>query len=258
MRYLKYHRIRNGALSVELRIGVCDDQIECQKKVTDMLKSYETDQNIQLSIYTFGDEDTLRIFKGKALHVLFMDTELENVSGIYLACEVNRRWPDCQIIYLSESLEHLYDVYCSKHLFFILKDQLDENLNEIMGIVRERIEQISDRITLTLYGNEKICLSLSEIIYFERRERITRVVSMNHEYVVDEKISVLEKELPSKDFIRCHNSYIVYLPAVKKYTNKSFLMCDGSEILISRGYREQTKRAFERWAGIVSDEWGRK
>lgn len=119
-----------------------------------------------------------------------------------------------------------------------------------MDDAKNRIKQIFNKITVSIHGSNKILLSLEEIVYFEREERITRVISLEGEHIIDEKISVLEEKLPVVDFVRCHHSYIVYLPAVVKYTNKVFEMCDGSEVLISRGYREHTRRAFERWAGI--------
>lgn len=247
--------MRKEALKVELRIGICDDEIMWQKKISDSLKRYETERKIQLSIYSFSGEDELRAFKGRQLQVLFMDTEFGSFGGIQLACEVNRRWPECQIIYLSESAEYLYEAYRSKHLAFCMKEQMEEKLYEILEMAKDRIEQTTDKVRLTFHGDQMISLPLHEILYFERRERVTKVVSRSCEYAVDERIGVLEDRLASKDFIRCHNSYIVYLPAVKKYTNKSFFMCDGSEILISRGYREKTRKAFESWAGIGSDEW---
>lgn len=240
-------------MSVEWRIGICDDEVLWQRKVTDILNEYGRKQNILLRVFAFSDENTLLTFRGQALHILFMDIGLNGISGIDLACEMNKRWPDCQIVYLTRSLEYIFDVYRSEHLYFVLKNQFQDKLNEIMDRAKKQMMQIFNRITVTAHGSKQILLSLDDIMYFEREERITRVVSMKNEHITEEKISVLVEKLPSVDFVRCHNSYIVYLPAVAKYTNKAFQMCDGSEILISRGYREQTRKAFERWAGMNMD-----
>lgn len=238
---------------MEWRIGICDDEIKWQRKVADILSEYGRKKNISLRVSTFSDGNTLLTYRGQPLHILFMDIGLGGMNGIDLACTINRRWPDCQIVYLTKSLEFIFDVYRSEHLYFVLKDQFEDDLNEIMDKAKQRMKQMFKKVALTLHGSKQIMLSLDEIMYFEREERITRVVSTKSELITEEKISALAEKLPPMDFVRCHNSFIVYLPAVAKYTNKAFQMCDGKEILISRGYREQTRRAFEYWAGINMD-----
>ena len=237
-------------MKVEIRVGICDRDIEWQRKVTEILSEYGRERNILLKVFQFRNENMLLSYRGLTLDILFMDVTFENISGIELACEINKRWPECQILYLTNHLQYIFDVYRSEHLNYILKNQFEDKIYEIMDDAKNRIKQIFNKITVSIHGSNKILLSLEEIVYFEREERITRVISLEGEHIIDEKISVLEEKLPVVDFVRCHHSYIVYLPAVVKYTNKVFEMCDGSEVLISRGYREHTRRAFERWAGV--------
>lgn len=54
--------------------------------------------------------------------------------------------------------------------------------------------------------------------------------------------------LPSLDFVRCHNSYIVYLPAVREMEKGAFTLKDGTSIMISRSYMKSVKSAFMKWA----------
>ena len=63
-----------------------------------------------------------------------------------------------------------------------------------------------------------------------------------------DKLSALIERLPEPDFVRCHNSYIVYLPAVREMLADVFLMDDGREVMISRSYRKIAKAAFMKWA----------
>ena len=104
---------------MEWRIGICDDEIKWQRKVADILSEYGRKKNISLRVSTFSDGNTLLTYRGQPLHILFMDIGLGGMNGIDLACTINRRWPDCQIVYLTKSLEFIFDVYRSEHLYMI-------------------------------------------------------------------------------------------------------------------------------------------
>ena len=103
------------------------------------------------------------------------------------------------------------------------------------------------RSIFKVHGKAHLILAPEEIVWLERDKRITRIVSTRGEFITNEKLSLLMERLPVLDFVRCHNSYIVYIPAVKVYRKDMFIMKDGRKILISRGYEEKTRKAFERW-----------
>lgn len=91
-------------------------------------------------------------------------------------------------------------------------------------------------------------LAPEELLYFERTGRITRVQTAYGCYRVKEKLSEIGERLPEEEFVRCHNSFIVYFPAVREMERNCFIMRDGTQILISRSYGSRVKRAFSRWA----------
>lgn len=235
---------------MNLRIGICDDELAWQEKVTDILKAYGKRQKLELTVIGFCDGHSLSMYDGDMLHILFMDIGVNDGDGIDLACEVNEKWPECQIVYLAGSMLYALDIYRSQHLYFVLKDQFEQRLPEVMDKALRQLRLKESNIIMTVHGKEQHFFSPNEFLYFEREKRITRIITIRGEFITNEKISSLIERLPDIDFVRCHNSYIVYLPAAEKYMKNLFLMRDGRKILISRGYRERTQRAFERWAGI--------
>ena len=146
-----------------------------------------------------------------------MDVKLKDGNGITLAGQINGIWPECQIIFVAEDLSSAVDAYETDHAYYILKDQ------------------VADLI-------ERVLLAANEIIYFERRKRVTVVRTTVGTYEVRDRLDVLEKMLFPEEFVRCHTSYIVYLPAVRAVEGNSFLMQDGSWVPISRGYQKMVKR----------------
>ncbi len=95
-----------------------------------------------------------------------------------------------------------------------------------------------------------ILLCPDDILYFERKKRVTKIATVWGEYEVWDKLSEIMPRLSKVDFVRCHNSYIVYLPAVSEMNRESFLLKndDDMEIPISRGYAKEVKQCFMKWA----------
>ena len=96
-------------------------------------------------------------------------------------------------------------------------------------------------------NKQMVSLSPGDIYYLERTERKTRLVTAWGEYEIKDRLDTCETYLTRPDFLRCHNSYIVYLPNVKEYKKGIFSMKNGDRLTISRAYEKETKAAFTRW-----------
>lgn len=232
---------------MSLRIGICDDDVVWQEKVTETLRTYSKQEILEISISCFSDANSLEMYDGKALHILFMGIELKGINGIDLAMNVNARWPDCQIVYMTKQISHAMDVYRTQHIYFVLKDCFEEYFEKIMDKAKLNLRVRKQKIIMYIHGRKKLIFTPDEILYFEREKRITRIVSKKGEFVTNEKMDSLIERIPLSDFVRCHNSYIVNFSAIDKYEKNMFYIIDGKKISLSRSYREQAKRAFDCW-----------
>ena len=80
-----------------------------------------------------------------------------------------------------------------------------------------------------------IKLNCNEIHYCIMFSPYIDIHTSSEKITVRKKISELEREIPSKYFIRCHRSYIVNLKYVKSITKDSVVLESGIRIPISRG-----------------------
>lgn len=202
---------------MELKIGICDSDVGWHRRMEEILGKAECITRISREMEHFYGEKELLLYTGDSIDLLFMDVKLKDGNGITLAGQINGIWPECQIIFVAEDLSSAVDAYETDHAYYILKDQ------------------VADLI-------ERVLLAANEIIYFERRKRVTVVRTTVGTYEVRDRLDVLEKVLFLEEFVRCHTSYIVYLPAVRAVEGNSFLMQDGSWVPISRGYQKMVKR----------------
>lgn len=232
---------------MSLRIGICDTDVVWQEKVTETLKAYGEQQKLDLSISCFCDANSLEMYNGDVLHILFMDIELNGTNGIDLAMKVNERWSDCQIVYLTKYISRAMDVYCTQHIYFVLKDYFEDYFEKIMDKAKQNLQAKKRKIIVQGHRKQTLIFEPDELMYFEREKRITRIISKRGEFVTSENLDSLIERMPLIDFVRCHNSYIVNFSAVVKYAKNMFYISNGKKIAISRSYSEQAKTAFDYW-----------
>ena len=64
----------------------------------------------------------------------------------------------------------------------------------------------------------------------------------------DKLRDVMEKLSEIEILVRRHNSYIVYMPAVREMGKGCFILKNGTKIMISRSHIRTVKASFMRWA----------
>lgn len=229
-------------------VGVCDDDKNCRMDAGRIIEEYAGRAFLNVEVNYFESEEQLLSYEGSPMEVLFLDIELEDKSGIQAAHKVNEKWENCQIVYLTNYLYYATEVYSTIHTFYVLKEQFEAKIGEVFRKIQHELEQKEKKLVFEVIGNSEVVLAPDEILYFERMKRMTNMVTVWGTYEVWDKIKDIEKRLPMLDFVRCHNSCIVYLPAVREMRRDSFLMNNEVKVMISKAYVKHAKEAFMKWA----------
>lgn len=235
-----------------LRIGICDDEQNWHDNAKKITEAYADTIKCPIELTFFYGKQELIYYEGAPLDSVFMDIELEEENGIEVATLLNEKWPDCAIVYVTNYLFYATDSYQTDHVYFVLKEQFEKKIGTIFDKLFRMRDQAQKKLTFEVIGgtSREIALSPKEILYFERSKRRTQIHTTWGTYEVWDKIGDIEKRLPELDFVRCHNSYIVYLPAVRELTMTSIIMKDETEIAVSRNYAAHTRAVFTRWASL--------
>ena len=232
-----------------LNIHICDDENSFLEKVQVVLNSYAQDQQIQINVsvtsslqelehYIFSDENKPDI--------LFLDIEFGQENSIHLAEKIGRQLPSCSIAFLTNYLSYATDVYNTNHFYYVLKDELTGRLDAIL----KRYYDGRPKIILHTKKMEW-CFEANEIMYIERARRCIYIILSNGG---SQKISLsfeeAAKEFHPPVFLRCHNSFIVNLNYLQRYTSNTFVLKNGKEIPISRSYQKACNQAFLNWQEV--------
>lgn len=250
--YGKGQQISISDREKDMRVGICDDDVLWCQRAETIIRDFGVKAGTEMEICSFSGWEEVQQYTGYPLDVLFMDIVLESgekeeENGIRLTSEINQRWKGCKVVYLTNYLCYAVDDE-TEHVFYVLKEQFEDKVGRVFEKILHQISQDKERLVFSVIGGKEIVLAPADIFCFERRGRVTNVYTTFGIYPIWNKLSDLVKTLPELDFVRCHNSYIVYLPAIHELHMDSLTLNSGQKIMISRGYRKQARAAFTRWA----------
>lgn len=180
-------------------------------------------------------------------NIAILDIELSmGEDGIELAKRINRKSSFCQIIFLSNYPKYMIDVYETDHIYFVPKKTVTHALPMALKRAQERIQASADGPSIYLKAaNETVRLFLEEMVYAEHSRRKTQIYTFKDVLTVTDTMASLEKQCAAfPAIIRCHNSFLVHLKYVNRFSRNQITLHDGAEIPISRRYLTSTKSAF--------------
>lgn len=240
-----------------MRIAVCDDQAEVLNTVERMFLEVGVITGIEnVDIYQDIRKLKKEFQERNRPDVLIMDIchefnpalpkTKERQEGIDCAYELNQRYPELQIIYMTEDVKKY-----SQHIFlkpvnllgYLTKPVDLVILKKLLEIAKEKQKQNDEKRVTIMCRNHKQIFYLDEILYLESRAHRTMIHTYEGEEVCRDKISDLEQRM-GDTFVRCHQSFLVNMKYIRRIENESFKLENGEEISISKRRYVETKNRY--------------
>lgn len=240
-----------------MRIAVCDDQAEVLLAVERMFSRGGVITGIEnVDIYQDIRKLKKEFQEGNRPDVLIMDIchefnpalpkTKDRQEGIDCAYELNQRYPELQIIYMTEDVKKY-----SQNIFlkpvnlrgYLTKPVDLVILKKLLEIAKEKQKQNDEKRVTIMCRNHKQIFYLDEILYLESRAHRTMIHTYEGEEVCRDKISDLEQRM-GDTFVRCHQSFLVNMTYIRRIENESFKLENGEEISISKRRYVETKNRY--------------
>lgn len=202
----------------------------------------------QISRFQSGTELLRHLDHANNLDLLLTDIDLgeRESSGIAVARQVRSKFPQCGIVYLTAFLSYATEIYETRPLYFILKEEYRQRIPRAMELFFQDYNSRRDTLTV-LSGRERQVLELSEIRYLEHIDRKTEIVMRDRRVAVGDSIPELMEQLPESRFCICHRGYIVNLGEVQSFRRYEITLSNGQCIPISRARFAPFQRAFSEY-----------
>ncbi len=230
-----------------MRIAICDDEPKILDILFDKTRDELAKENKDADISLFSDpQKLLSKFREDpaAYDILFLDIRMDGLNGIKLAEEIRQLGSHVLLIFLTSSAEYVFRGYEVKAFRYLMKNELDFGFAKVLRDTIDELEHHEeDRFTFQ-FGTETISLELRHIYYFESKKRIVNIQLSDSSYKTYAKLDDIETALTGKDFIRCHQSFLVNAKKILRLSAGELILKNSVVIPVSKKYRKSVNDAY--------------
>ena len=233
-----------------MKIAVCDDDKRDIARIKKLVKAYDADNNIVLSIseYESGSELLKAISNGENVDIIFLDINMDDMDGLSVAKRIREIDDDVPIILVTAFMNYALDGYKVKASRFLIKDDLDKTFDECMDDICKDIRKKSKTIAFNCVEGE-MRLKASDIILIETSGHKNLIKLKNETYQIYEKLDGLEEKLKGYGFLRTHNSFLVNMAHIRGINSYVLTLDDGRQLPVPKARYKQVRQEYTLFLG---------
>ncbi len=226
-------------------ILICDDApVECEFLegiFTEYAELYHI--SIKTEVFYTGESLYEYIKNHSGIDLLFLDINLPGINGAGVGNRLREALGNnsVQIVYISSSTTYVMELFRARPFDFLIKPI---NKRMIEDVFERYMEIYSEKKGYFEYktgkSSNKVCLT--DIMYFASEGRKVNIVTKYGIISFYGRIRDIHGKHEKDGFWTIHNSYIINVAYVKEFKKNTILMCDDTEIPVSRPYRQDVNR----------------
>ncbi|MGN0334393.1 MAG: LytR/AlgR family response regulator transcription factor [Lachnospiraceae bacterium] len=242
-----------------IKIGIIEDEPEIRKLLR---KIIERQDGFSVVSESGSFASAVSDFTKYRPDVAFIDIDLNGESGLECAKVLTELNPKLKVIFAtahSEYMANAFEIYAFDYLVKPFNvERVVKTLSRIRGEAATLISQESEAAViqpdqhggkLMIRGREQIFfIDKKEIIFIERSDNATRIVTKEETYKTSVSLGALEEKLNPTEFMRCHKSYIVNLSLISRiepYGRWTYILkfrgTDETALMTAKNYEEIKK-----------------
>lgn len=229
------------------RVALCEDEACQLQELHAMCEDILKHMDVEHEIHPFASADELEAaFKnGMQFDLVCLDILMTGQTGMELATEL-RKWDDkTSILFITCSTDYLLEGYAVRPIQYLLKPVKQDELQKAIQ-TDLRLNHQPRTISLKIKGKTSILL-LAEIRYVESQNHGCIFFTDSGAQFFQINLTEIEALLPSRQFARCHNSFMVSMAQIQTVNSREIRLLDGSSLPIGRRYAKEFQSRFVRY-----------
>ncbi|MBU5308301.1 LytTR family DNA-binding domain-containing protein [Clostridioides mangenotii] len=234
-----------------LEVFLCDDTESIIEKYKNILLNISKEKDIKINITTFSSAEHLLFdLEGKDCYadIIFLDILMGKMNGIELAKILRSRGCKSEIIFLTTSVEYVFESFDALPFNYIIKDKVTpKKFEEVFLKAASTVDRKKTDMFVCESGSVVKKIPLNDILFFEVRNRITTVYYGESSFNFYSSMDKIEVSLAKKHFIRTHRSYLVNLRNVDKIEKNNIIITNGISVPLSLSNSKNVKSTFSKY-----------
>lgn len=214
-----------------MKILICDDEAVYLRILCAHVREYMKNRYICCEI-TSTTNPTEIMENTQAFDLAFLDIQMEGIDGITLAKELRKRNRKLVLFFVTNFDEYQDDAMDLRAFRFFEKPFDVNRLYAGLDKAMEYLDEAYVDIFLHTDGTH-LRILVDDIHYVTRLNRKTIVATQQGEYQTAQRFEEWCNMLPPLFFYSVHNSFLVNLHYVKKYSYAELILTDGTRVPIA-------------------------
>lgn len=243
---------KHSEVRYDMRIAICDDFPEFTKELRNKIEDVCARRDWSLTCLVFTSARSILTSDLSDTQVAFLDIDMPEYNGLEIAKELRIKYPNIILVFVTAFIEYAPAGYHVSAFRYLLKQQLDSDLPEVLDDIRDKLGTRSELLTIQQNGGTRD-LSLDEILYLEgtpNRRVLFHVLNLSQPLEVSGRLSDYEISLAGKGFLRLQKSFIANMAHICKISSYLVTLRDGTVIKASEKYYRQVHDSFLMWKGL--------
>ena len=167
---------------------------------------------------------------------------MDGLDGMEFAAALRKLGDNTAIVFMSTNREMALRGYEVSAVRYLAKPLREEQLREALLYCYKTFCEKKEILLPTTKGQRRI--PLSDILYVEAMERVTKLALTDRLEEVSMKFSDLSALLPERRFVLCHRSYLVNLEHIAYIRSRDLELTTGEVLPVSRYRVEDLQKQF--------------
>lgn len=233
----------------KFRIAVIDDQQNYLDDLCKNLDRYAQEHHCEFSVQSStGVIDFVSDYAAD-YDIIFMDVIMPDLDGIAAVSRIRQLDNEVCIIFVTNYAQYAIRGYEVQAFSYILKPFLYGNFVLTMDKALRHCRARRNNDFILQAADGIFCFPIQELIYVESQEHYLVYHSLKEDIRKRGKLSEAERILRDRGFSRCGVSFLVNLRCIRKISNQSVYLSDGTQLMISRRYKTAFLAGFAAFVG---------
>lgn len=235
-----------------MKIAICDDESWFIRIISEYLEEYKLTCEEPLSIHGYQNPRALLADSiNMAYDIVYLDIELEDVSGIRVAEKLKEMNPYVLIIFITSHMQYVQDSYKVKAFQYLSKPLDDKEL--FMEELKRAVKEFKDGQASFEFNLEKglSYIQTNEILYLSTSYKTFKLQTVDNLYTGSIKTVMKTRDrLLEFNFYKIHRSTTINLAHVVKFDRDFVIMSNGESLAISREKTKEFRKVFLRYKNV--------
>lgn len=222
--------------------AICDDEKHICDELSLLLRQHN--KKLQISVFYNGQDLCETIFLGKRFDFIFLDIEMNGMSGLEAAAKIREREMNTLLIFVSGHDRYFRQMIDVQPFAFLEKPLIRNDFTEVYKKIEAKL--LNKARFFYEVNREPRSLPIEDIYYFQSDRRVLIAITKNEHITFYGKLSEVEQRLERYGFFSPHKSFLISFNGILHMDYDGVTMKDNVYIRIPESKRKTVKEVYYR------------